>query len=101
MKYVTQQAEPLLKIVPRGNLSGIVNITNKDIGLSMLGRKSKFDDSFPYTEYGDIPGTISRVGADALPPTPLISQYHFPVFIDLSRSNLTTKIIPVFHSKLE
>ena len=92
VKYVTQQAEPLLKIVPRGNLSGIVNITNKDIGFINAGQKVKVRiDSFPYTEYGDIPGTISRVGADALPPTPLISQYHFPVFIDLSRSHLTTK----------
>ena len=92
VKYVSQQAEPLMKIVPRGNLSGIVNITNKDIGFINAGQKvSVRIDSFPYTEYGDIPGTISRVGADALPPTSLISQYHFPVFINLSRSSLNTK----------
>ena len=48
-------------------------------------------DSFPYTEYGEIQGSISNIGADALPPDGLIRTYHFPVDLELERSTLTTR----------
>jgi hemolysin D len=89
-RYVAQNAEPLLKIVPSGNLSAQVNVSNQDIGFIKAGLPVKVD-SFPYTEYGEIPGEVSQVGADALPPTELIRTYHFPVDIELSRSVLRTR----------
>jgi len=98
-RYVTQNAEPLLKIVPGGQLSAQVNVGNQDIGFIKAGLPVKVRiDSFPYTEYGEIPGQVSQVGADALPPTELIKTYHFPVDISLSRSVLRTKdgtVIPL------
>ena len=42
-------------------------------------------------EYGEIDGTVTRIGADALPPTQTVRQYHFPVDLRLERSNLTTR----------
>lgn len=91
-KYVTMAAEPLMKIVPKGNLGGEVNVTNQDIGFIRAGQKVKVRvNSFPYTEYGEIDGEIVRIGADALPPTQLIPNYHFPVKLSLARSTLETK----------
>ena len=68
-KYVTLNAEPLLKIVPVGELGGEVNVGNQDIGFIKKGQPVKVRiDSFPYTQYGEIKGKIRRIGADALPP---------------------------------
>ena len=90
--YVVQNAEILLKIVPSGKLSAQVNVGNQDIGFIKAGMPVKVRvDSFPYTEYGEIPGEVSEVGADALPPDKLVPTYHFPVDIELSRSILRTK----------
>ena len=91
-RYVTTTAEPLLKIVPRGKLGGEVNVSNQDIGFIRAGQEVKVRvNSFPYTEYGEIDGSISRIGADALPPTQLVPTYHFPVNLELQRSKLETK----------
>ncbi|KZR61059.1 Hemolysin secretion protein D, chromosomal [Prochlorococcus sp. MIT 1306] len=91
-RYVVRNAEPLLKIVPKGELGGEVNIDNRDIGFIQPGQPVKVRvDSFPYTEYGEIEGTISRIGADALPPNSLISSYHFPVDLKLLESHLKTR----------
>lgn len=90
--YVATNAEPLVKIVPTGNLAGKVNVSNKDIGFISRGQEVKVRvDSFPYTEYGEINGVIESLGADALPPTQLISEYHFPVTLDLEKSSLKTR----------
>ena len=91
-RYVTTTAEPLMKIVPWGQLGGEVNVGNQDIGFIRRGKQVKVRvNSFPYTEYGEIDGTINRIGADALPPTDLIRSYHFPVDLSLERSTLETR----------
>ena len=91
-RYVTTIAEPLMKIVPAGSLGGQVNVGNQDIGFIRPGQEVKVRvDSFPYTEYGEIDGRITRIGADALPPTKLVSTYHFPVDLSLKRSTLETR----------
>ena len=90
--YVTRNAEPLLKLIPKGTLGAEINIFNKDIGFIRKGQPVKVRvDSFPYTQYGEIEGEISRIGADASPPNKLINQYHFPVDLELQRSELETK----------
>ena len=79
-RYVTVNAEPLLKIVPNGELGGQVNVNNQDIGFIRSGQPVKVRvDSFPYTEYGELNGSIRSIGADALPPNELIRSYHFPL----------------------
>lgn len=97
--YVTSKSEILAKIIPKGNLSAEVILSNQDIGFIYKGQEVKVRvDSFPFTQYGEIEGFIKSIGADALPPTNIIKQYHFPVMLSLSRSNLETKqgeIIPL------
>ena len=91
-KYVVTNAEPLLKVVPRGSLGAEVNVTNKDIGFIREGQDVKVRvNSFPYTEYGELSGKINSIGADALPPNQLIRNYHFPVDIKLAESKLETR----------
>ena len=91
-RYVAVNAEPLLKIVPSGKLSGKVNVGNQDIGFIRKGQKVKIRvNSFPYTEYGEINGEIDSIGADSLPPNEIIRSYHFPVNLNLERSTLETK----------
>ena len=98
-RYVTRNAESLLKIVPDGELGAEVNIGNQDIGFIRPGQSVKVRvNSFPYTEYGEIDGKINRIGADSLPPTDLIRFYHFPVDVSLQRSNLEARdgtVIPL------
>ena len=90
--YFASTSEILLKVVPKGELKGVVNVFNSDIGFLKEGQKVKVRvDSFPFTEYGQIDGEIANIGADALPPSPLVRQYHFPVDLDLEKSNLRTK----------
>ena len=91
-QYVVQNAESLLKIVPSGDLSAEVVITNKDIGFIREGQEVTVRvDSFPFTEYGAIDGEIIRVGADALPPNNIVRDYHFPVSIKLKKSQLQAR----------
>ena len=91
-RYVTTNAERLLKIVPNGELGGEVSIGNQDIGFIRAGQPVKVRvDSFPFTEYGEIIGNIRSIGADSLPPNELFGFYHFPVDLSLKRSSLKTK----------
>ena len=78
-RYVAANAEPLPNCT-EGELEGEVNIGNQDIGFIKSGQPVKVRvDSFPYTEYGEIDGSIDSIGADALPPDNLIPTYHFPL----------------------
>ena len=89
-KYVTLNAEPLLKIVPVGELGGEVNVGNQDIGF-IKGQPVKVRMiHFRIHSMEKLKEKIRRIGADT-PPNELIRQYHFPVDIDLDKSNLTTR----------
>ncbi|MGF1604004.1 MAG: HlyD family efflux transporter periplasmic adaptor subunit [Thermosynechococcaceae cyanobacterium] len=93
--FVVQASQPVLKIVPADNLQAKVFITNQDIGFV----KKNFDregdlevdvriDSFPFSEFGDVKGTLSSIGSDALPPTEVRPFYSFPAMIDLKSQKL-------------
>jgi HlyD family secretion protein len=92
--YVTppNQTVPLLKIIPNDNLIAQVDITNKDIGFVRKGMRADVRiDSFPYSEFGDIKGTILLVGSDALPPDEAHKFYRFPTRIQLDHQFLKTE----------
>ena len=92
--YVTppNQTVPLLKIIPNDNLIAQVDITNKDIGFVRKGMIADVRiDSFPYSEFGDIKGTVLSVGSDALPPDEAHKFYRFPTRIKLDHQYLKTE----------
>jgi len=91
--YVTSSANaatPVFKIVPDDALIARVYITNKDIGFVREGMPVDVRvDSFPFSEFGDVKGTLVSVGSDALPPDQIFNYYRFPAKIKLDRQNLT------------
>ncbi|MGK7925076.1 MAG: HlyD family efflux transporter periplasmic adaptor subunit [Spirulina sp.] len=82
--FVANKSEPILKIVPDDNLVARVFITNRDIGFVDEGMSVDVRiDSFPYSEFGDVKGTIAQMGSDVLSPDQIYPFYRFPADIDL------------------
>lgn len=83
------QTEPLLKIIPDDQFIAEVFVTNQDIGF--VDKNDPVDvriDSFPFSEFGEINGTVIYVGNDALPPDEINQYYRFPVKIKLEKQYL-------------
>jgi hemolysin D len=90
--FVTQTSQPLLKVVPQDALTAEVFITNQDIGFIKPGMAVDIRiDSFPYSEFGDVKGTLVWIGSDALPPTETRPFYSFPARVKLDRQSLSIK----------
>ncbi|GAB4184437.1 MAG: HlyD family type I secretion periplasmic adaptor subunit [Coleofasciculaceae cyanobacterium] len=87
--FVTNSTEPILKIVPADALVAKVDITNKDIGFVKEGMRVDVRiDSFPFSEFGDVKGTLDSIGSDALPPDQIHQYYRFPAKVKLDRQSL-------------
>ena len=86
---VLAPGERILSIVPQQGLYAEVFVSNKDIGFIKPGQEAKVRvDAFPFTRYGELPGSVTQIAADALPPDPTMNYYRFPVKLDLQRSFL-------------
>jgi len=82
-------ARPLLRIVPRRALEVELAISNRDIGFLAPGMPVDVRiTSLPFTDYGSLRGTLTRIGADALPVDPGTNQQMFPAVVRLDRSAL-------------
>jgi hemolysin D len=87
--FVASSTEPILKIVPNDKLIAKVFITNKDIGFVKEGMTVDVRiDSFPFSEFGDIKGTLVSIGSDALPPDQIYPFYRFPAKVELDSQQL-------------
>lgn len=94
--FVANTSEPVLKIVPGDNLKAKIFITNKDIGFIRTGMKVDVRlDTFPFSEYGDVKGTLESIGSDSLPPDQAHPYERFPATIKLARQNLVIKGHPI------
>jgi hemolysin D len=90
--FVANTTEPILKIVPSDSLIAKVYITNRDIGFVRAGMPVDVRvDSFPFSEFGDIKGTLAWIGSDALPPTQVRNYYSFPATVKLKTQSLSTQ----------
>jgi hemolysin D len=82
--FVANTSEPILKIVPGQGLVAEVYITNQDIGFVDEGMPVDVRiDSFPFSEFGDVKGTVMNIGSDALEPDEIYNYYRFPTSIKL------------------
>ena len=82
-------ARPLLRIVPRRALEVELAISNRDIGFLAPGMPVDVRiTSLPFSDYGSLRGTLTRIGADALPVDPGTNQEMFPAVVRLDRSAL-------------
>ena len=94
--FVANPTEAILKIVPSDSLIAKVFITNRDIGFVRTGMPVDVRiDSFPFSEYGDIKGTLTWIGSDALPPTQIRNYYSFPATVKLKTQTLSTMEKPI------
>jgi hemolysin D len=84
--------DPLVQIVPSKDAIAKVYITNKDIGFVKIGQQVDVRiDTFNFSEFGDVKGTIEWIGSDALPPDQIYPFARFPAKIKLSKQTLTVK----------
>lgn len=84
--------EPVLKVVPEEALLVKAYIPNKDIGFVKEGMPADIRiDAFPFSEFGDVKGTVTSIGSDALPPTQIRPFYSFPVTIKPDRQFLSVR----------
>jgi hemolysin D len=84
--------DALVQIVPSKDAIAKVYITNKDIGFVKIGQQVDVRiDTFNFSEFGDVKGTIEWIGSDALPPDQVYPFARFPAKIKLSQQTLTVK----------
>lgn len=65
---VVTPAQPLMVIVPTDNVLEVeAMLPNKDIGFVNPGQDAEVKvETFPFTKYGTLPGTIAQVSSDAI-----------------------------------
>ena len=89
---VVAAKDPVLRIVPSGELIAKVDITNRDIGFISVGMPCEVEvDTFPKREFGHINGDVYYVGSDVLPPNEVKKFYSFPAKISLSKQSLIVR----------
>jgi hemolysin D len=89
--FVATASQPILKIVPSDKVIAKVFITNRDIGFVRSNMPADIRiDAFPFSEFGDIKGTLEWIGSDALPPTQARPYYSFPARIRLASQFLSS-----------
>ncbi len=87
--YAASSGETLLKIVPEGTLEASVFITNADVGFLKPRMPAQVRvDAYPFTQYGDIPGELIRVGKQSLEPNQQNPEPSFPAQVMLQRQYL-------------
>jgi hemolysin D len=94
--FVATTSEPILKIVPNNTLTAKVFISNKDIGFIKAGMPVDVRiDSFPFSEFGDVKGTVLAIGSDALAADQAHPYERFPAIIKLAKQQISIKGKPV------
>ena len=88
--YAAAAGETLVKIVPGGVLEAKVYLTNRDVGFVNPNMPSQIRvDTFPYTQFGAIEGSLKSVGTLPEPPDQQNPQPRFPAYVKLDRDYLT------------
>ena len=89
---IVQPAEPLMVIVPDGNIEVEAKVLNKDIGFVHEGQSAEIKlEAFPFTRYGSIPGKIVDLSNDAVQDEKLGPVYTARVSMDRTFMNVDGK----------
>ena len=87
--YAASAGETLVKVVPGGVLEAKVYLTNRDVGFVKSGMPAQIRvDTFPFTQFGAITGSLKSVGSLPLPPDAQNPQPRFPAYVRLDRDYL-------------
>jgi len=86
---VARPSDTLLKLVPNDDLVAKVFIRNKNIGFVEEGMKVDVRvDTYPFSQFGDVTGTVTSVGSEALPPNDNYDYFRFPAKVKLKTQHL-------------
>lgn len=82
---VVKAGQELLQVVPNEALMARVQVANSDIANLQIGTPVEVRiDAYPFTEFGSVPGVITKVSREAVTPNPQApEQTVFPVEIKL------------------
>ena len=84
--YAAASGETLLKVVPGGAVEAKVFLTNADVGFVKPDMAAQVRvDAYPFTQYGEIPGELKRVGKQSLEPDQQNPEPLFPAQVVLKR----------------
>ena len=88
--YAASAGETLVKVVPGGVLEAKVYLSNRDVGFVKQGMPAQIRvDTFPFTQFGSIPGSLKTIGTLPLPPDEQNPQPRFPAYVKLERDYLS------------
>ena len=88
--YAASAGETLVKVVPGGVLEAKVFLTNRDVGFVKAGMPAQIRvDTFPFTQFGAISGSLKAIGTLPLPPDDQNPQPRFPAYVRLDRDYLS------------
>jgi HlyD family secretion protein len=88
--YAASAGETLIKVVPGGVLEAKVFLTNRDVGFVKTGMPAQIRvDTFPFTQFGAISGSLKAVGTLPLPPDEQNPQPRFAAYVRLDRDYLS------------
>ncbi|MBE9059447.1 HlyD family type I secretion periplasmic adaptor subunit [cf. Phormidesmis sp. LEGE 11477] len=94
--YVANSTEPMMEIVPQDALVARVFIPNRDIGFVQVGQKVDVRiDAYSFSEFGDVEGTLTSIGTDALPPDEVFPFYRFPAEVLLDSQQFVADGVPL------
>lgn len=92
---VVTEAQPLLVVVPDGaTVSAEVTLENKDVGFVNVGQNAAIKlETFPFTRYGTVSGSVTRVTADAVNDEK--KGAIFPVTLELQATTINVDGKPI------
>ncbi len=85
---IVRSGDIMMQIIPKDTPIEVeANVLNRDIGFIHVGQKIKFKvDSFPFTKYGYIPGTIKKIEHAAVKDEKLGDIY--PTIVELDDNKI-------------
>ena len=102
--FTAQSTQTVMKVVPFGSLEASVEVPSNKIGFvkvpagcpKQLANCMNADisiDSYPATDFGILPGKVTRIGSDALAPNPQEQRQElsYPVTVKLTQQQLQMK----------
>lgn len=88
---VVAAGEVLLQLVPTDSLQAQAFISNQDLAFVRPGQKADIAlTAYDRNKYGTIPGSVSTIGTDALPPDDTVKFPRFPIDLKLSRQYVSS-----------
>jgi hemolysin D len=95
---VVTSAQPLMVIVPdSAEVTALVQVANLDIGFVNQGQRAEIKlETFPYTQFGTVPATVTVLGADAMTDDKTgISTYPATLTLDRRHVRVDDKPVPI------